>query len=76
MKLSLESIHADLASILVCAFFGWGLGHLNADEPSPNILFILADDIGGGTSVPFAKERSKWNDRYRTPALDGWPAKV
>ncbi len=37
----------------------------------PNILFILADDMGWqDTSVPFASERTKWNDRYHTPALE------
>jgi arylsulfatase A-like enzyme len=37
----------------------------------PNLLFILADDMGWqDTSVPFARERTKWNDRYRTPALE------
>lgn len=37
----------------------------------PNILFILADDMGWqDTSVPFWTERTKWNERYRTPALE------
>ena len=37
----------------------------------PNILFILADDMGWqDTSVPFAKDRTPWNDRYHTPALE------
>jgi len=37
----------------------------------PNILFILADDMGWqDTSVPFAEQRTKWNDRYHTPALE------
>lgn len=37
----------------------------------PNILFILADDMGWqDTSVPFTKKRTKWNDRYKTPALE------
>jgi hypothetical protein len=41
----------------------------SATEPRPNILFILADDMGWqDTSVPFAKERTRWNDRCRTPA--------
>jgi arylsulfatase A-like enzyme len=36
-----------------------------------NLLFILADDLGWqDTSVPFAAERTPWNDRYRTPALE------
>ena len=43
---------------------------LMAAEP-PNILFILADDMGWqDTSVPFAEERTAWNDRYHTPALE------
>ena len=37
----------------------------------PNILFILADDMGWqDTSVAFAKERTKFNDRFHTPALE------
>ena len=37
----------------------------------PNILFILADDMGWqDTSVAFGPQRTKWNDRYRTPALE------
>jgi arylsulfatase A-like enzyme len=37
----------------------------------PNILFILADDMGWqDTSVAFAKGRTAWNDRYHTPALE------
>jgi arylsulfatase A-like enzyme len=46
-------------------------GFTRADEePPPNILFILADDMGWqDTSVPFGPERTTWNDRYHTPAL-------
>lgn len=37
----------------------------------PNILFILADDMGWqDTSVAFGPERTPFNDRYRTPALE------
>ena len=58
-------------SLLVLAIIGWGLGELNAGEAQPNILFILADDMGWqDTSVPFAERTTKWNDRYRTPALE------
>lgn len=42
-----------------------------AETSRPNILFILADDMGWqDTSVPFAKQRTKWNDRFHTPALE------
>jgi len=42
-----------------------------AEVRKPNILFILADDMGWqDTSVAFAKERTVWNDRYHTPALE------
>ena len=35
------------------------------------MLFILADDMGWqDTSVPFGPQRTKWNDRYRTPGLE------
>ena len=37
----------------------------------PNILFILADDMGWqDTSVPFGTETTKFNQRYKTPALE------
>jgi hypothetical protein len=51
----------------------WATTLVAAPNPTgqPNILFILADDMGWqDTSVPFARERTKWNDRYRTPALE------
>jgi arylsulfatase A-like enzyme len=51
---------------LLCA------GFTRADEDvPPNILFILADDMGWqDTSVPFGPERTAWNDRYQTRALE------
>ena len=37
----------------------------------PNILFILADDMGWqDTSVPFGPTRTPFNERYRTPGLE------
>ncbi len=45
----------------------------SADEPMtrPNVLFILADDMGWqDTSVAFASERTHWNERFQTPALE------
>jgi arylsulfatase A-like enzyme len=45
----------------------------SADEnhSRPNILLILADDMGWqDTSVPFGPERTHFNDRYHTPALE------
>lgn len=54
--------------LLACLFLTWStVGWAN----QPNILFILADDLGWqDTSVAFAAERTRWNDRYRTPALE------
>lgn len=55
---------------LIIACMGCGLVQAWAAS-GPNILFILADDMGWqDTSVPFATERTAWNDRYRTPALE------
>lgn len=56
-----------LAFLMVHSFEGLGL---HAEAP-PNVLFILADDMGWqDTSVPFGQERSKFNDRFHTPALE------
>jgi arylsulfatase A-like enzyme len=58
----------SLLAMLVLSLLG---GTAVAAEARPNILFILADDMGWqDTSVPFARERTKWNDRYHTPALE------
>jgi arylsulfatase A-like enzyme len=51
-----------LSLVLICGL---------SQAAEPNILFILADDMGWqDTSVPFAKERTKFNDRFHTPALE------
>ena len=37
----------------------------------PNIVLFLVDDMGWqDTSVPFANERTKFNDHYRTPNME------
>jgi arylsulfatase A-like enzyme len=56
--------------LLGLALMAW-IGATAFSAAPLNILFILADDMGWqDTSVPFAQERTKWNDRYRTPALE------
>lgn len=61
-----------LAALVLCSCLAAGLVARGAhDHAAPNILFILADDMGWqDTSVPFAPARTKWNDRFRTPALE------
>ncbi|MFW6277693.1 MAG: sulfatase [Prolixibacteraceae bacterium] len=40
-------------------------------QQKPNILFILADDMGWqDTSVPFGPEVTPFNKRFKTPALE------
>lgn len=40
-------------------------------ESRPNIVFFLVDDMGWQeTSVPFYRERTPLNDRYRTPNME------
>ncbi len=58
--------------LLLTLLSPFGIGHSSfAAAQRPNILFILADDMGWqDTSVPFAKARTKWNDRFSTPALE------
>jgi len=42
-----------------------------APERRPNIIFFFIDDMGWqDTSVPFHSERTKLNDRYRTPNME------
>ncbi|MCR9294109.1 MAG: sulfatase [bacterium] len=56
--------------LLVWFLVGPAVGESHAIAAQPNILFILADDMGWqDTSVPFAMDHTQWNDRYRTPAL-------
>ncbi|MDX1283434.1 MAG: sulfatase [Draconibacterium sp.] len=46
-------------------------GYSEKDKQYPNILFILADDMGWqDTSVPFFSEVTKFNKRFHTPALE------
>lgn len=41
------------------------------NKARPNIIFFLVDDMGWQeTSVPFWKERTPLNERYRTPAME------
>ncbi len=47
------------------------LSGFSAAAERPNLLFVLADDMGWqDTSVAFAKGRTKFNDRFHTPALE------
>ena len=42
-----------------------------AQGQQPNIIMFLVDDMGWQeTSVPFYKERTLLNDRYRTPNME------
>lgn len=44
--------------------------------PQPNILLFLVDDMGWqDTSVPFHSEKTPFNLRYRTPAMEKLAAK-
>ena len=63
----MKRFHFIVLTFLIPVF---GVSLFAAESP-PNILFILADDMGWqDTSVPFGKECTKWNDRFRTPALE------
>lgn len=47
------------------------LGPAAAAQDRPNIILFLVDDMGWQeTSVPFYKERTPLNDRYRTPNME------
>ena len=59
-----------LIYVLTAYLLNVGFTHADEDIP-PNILFILSDDMGWqDTSVSFGPDRTTWNDRYRTPALE------
>lgn len=58
-----------LSGVLVLASMFCGLSASDANRP--NILFILADDMGWqDTSVPFGPEVTPYNERYQTPGLE------
>ncbi len=62
----LHPTHAP-ALALILAFFPFPA----SASAGPNILFILADDMGWqDTSVPFASESTPFNERYHTPGLE------
>lgn len=44
---------------------------LAAQPDQPNVILFLVDDMGWqDTSVPFWKEKTKWNRRYNTPHME------
>lgn len=48
-----------------------GFQTVAADQQSPNIVLFMVDDMGWqDTSLPFYKERTPLNDRYRTPNME------
>lgn len=48
-----------------------GLTLYAADQQRPNIVLFMVDDMGWqDTSLPFYKERTPLNDRYRTPNME------
>lgn len=47
------------------------MGPSAAAQDRPNIILFLVDDMGWQeTSVPFYRERTPLNDRYRTPNME------
>lgn len=62
--------------ILVFLFVAMGQGPVlsQANKPAlprPNIILFIVDDMGWqDCSVPFYKERTKWNEIYRTPNME------
>jgi arylsulfatase A-like enzyme len=59
-----------MLGILAAAFFQ-SLEVSAAKLPRPNIVLFLVDDMGWqDTTVPFASERTKFNDHYRTPNME------
>lgn len=44
---------------------------LSAAESKPNLVFVLIDDMGWeDTSLPFTKEKTAFNNFYRTPSME------
>lgn len=51
-------------------FFGCSSKHED-EQQQPNIIMFLVDDMGWqDTSVPFGKEKTKFNERYHTPGME------
>lgn len=57
---------------IACLCGSLALGaNATAQEPKPNIILFLVDDMGWqDTSVPFADEVTPWNRLYRTPHME------
>lgn len=48
-----------------------GFASAAAEQQRPNIVLFMVDDMGWqDTSLPFYKERTPLNDRYRTPNME------
>ena len=56
--------------VLACCSFFARANVVTADEPKPNIIFILADDLGWGDLGVFYQNDSKHDRKLRTPMLD------
>ncbi len=56
---------------LAITLFFLGCSEKKAPENRPNIIIFLVDDMGWqDTSEPFYKERTPFNDTYRTPNME------
>ncbi len=59
------------APILLVLSMLFGPAAVDAVPDRPNLILFIVDDMGWqDTSVPFHTERTPFNDRYRTPAME------
>lgn len=56
---------------LLTASFCVSTGSLAQNDPPPNIIFFIVDDMGWqDTSVPFWKVKTRFNELYHTPNME------
>lgn len=71
MKIKIFTIYTVLLFTIVNIVFAQTIANKKTTTNKPNIIFFLVDDMGWqDCSVPFYKERTTYNNTYRTPNME------